>query len=152
MLQSLKMRRLPVMVLFTSLILSSSATNSRYTVTVTKPAETATTRILNTRELEKILTGGKPARFIMGKSKKGRDLDAYFFPGWGNKNALVIGGMHGSELSSIEVANALLGQLTKGDSIFYNVLIIPSLFPDKAETAKQHAALIGSPDNKGRYS
>ena len=152
MLQSLKMRRLPVMVLFTSLILSSSATNSRYTVTVTKPAETATTKILNTRELEKILTGGKPARFIMGKSKKGRDLDAYFFPGWGNKNALVIGGMHGSELSSIEVANALLGQLTKGDSIFYNVIIIPSLFPDNAETAKQHAALIGSPDNKGRYS
>ncbi len=152
MLQSLNMRRLPVMVAFTSLILSSSPTNGRYTPTDTNLGETVTTWVLNTKELEKIVAGGKPAQFILGKSKRGRDLDAYFFPGWGNKNALVIGGMHGSELSSIEVANALLQQLSNRDSIFYNVIIIPSLFPDNAETAKQHAGLIGSPDNIGRYS
>ena len=60
--------------------------------------------------------------------------------------------MHGSELSSIEVAKELLQQLKKGDSIFYNVIIIPSLFPDNAETAKQNFSKIGDVENIGRYS
>ncbi len=103
-------------------------------------------------ELKKILLDRKAAQFTIGHSKLGRTIDAFFFPGTSDKKALVIGGMHGSELSSIEIANELLAQLKKGDSIYYNVIIIPSLFPDNAEQAKQNPLLIGSIDNIGRYS
>ena len=103
-------------------------------------------------ELEKVLLDRKAAQIVLGRSQQGRNIDAYFFPGTGDKRALVIGGMHGSELSSIEVAKELMRQLTQGDSIFYNVIIIPSLFPDNAETAKQNFLQIGGVENIGRYS
>ncbi len=103
-------------------------------------------------ELKRILLDRKAVRFTIGKSKLGRAIDAFFFPGTSDKRALVIGGMHGSELSSIEIAYELLDQLKKNDSIYYNVIIIPSLFPDNAEQAKQNSLLIGSVDNIGRYS
>jgi hypothetical protein len=65
---------------------------------------------------------------------------------------LIIGGMHGSELSSIEIAKELLNQLQHGDSIFYSVIVIPSLFPDNAEIAKRRPSKIGDVENIGRYS
>ncbi len=103
-------------------------------------------------QLSKILSDRKAASFVLGHSKQGRDITAFFFPGVSNRNALVIGGMHGSELSSIEVASELMRQLQNGDSIFYNVIIIPSLFPDNAEQARQKPQLIGGVENIGRYS
>lgn len=103
-------------------------------------------------ELNKILTERKATNFILGKSQQGRNIEAYFFPGTSQKRALVIGGMHGSELSSIEIARQLLQSLKPGDSIFYNVIIIPSLFPDNAEAAKQTPSQIGGVENIGRYS
>lgn len=103
-------------------------------------------------QLSKILSDRKAASFVLGYSKQGRDITAFFFPGVSNRNALVIGGMHGSELSSIEVASELMRQLQSGDSIYYNVIIIPSLFPDNAEQARQKPQLIGGVENIGRYS
>ena len=103
-------------------------------------------------KLQKILMEKRVARFELGISKKGRPIDAWFFPGTSGKNALVIGGVHGSELSAIEVANALIAQLVAGNSLYYNVIIVPSLFPDNAETARQLKKEIGSPRNIGRYS
>lgn len=107
---------------------------------------------LNTEELKKILINRKATQFILGKSQKGRNVEAWFYPGRSNKRALIIGGMHGSELSSIEVAKELQRQLIAIDSSFYNVIIIPSLFPDNAEAAKQNPLMIGGVENIGRYS
>jgi hypothetical protein len=108
--------------------------------------------VLYSEELTKILTERKASNFVLGRSQQGRNIEAYFFPGTSDKRALVIGGVHGSELSSIEVAKQLLQTLKTGDSIFYNVIVIPSLFPDNAEKAKRLPSQIGGVENIGRYS
>jgi hypothetical protein len=89
---------------------------------------------------------------VLGISKKGKPIEAYFFPGKSDKKALVIGGMHGSELSSITIAKELITKLQTDPSNYYSVIIIPSLFPDNAAAAIQSPAQIGSPNNIGRYS
>ncbi len=145
----------PYIFLFIAFLVLSSATNSSK-IKLAGSAELFSAdeipASLYSKELEKILLDRKAAQFVLGRSQQGRNIDAYFFPGTGDKRALVIGGMHGSELSSIEVAKELMRQLTQGDSIFYNVIIIPSLFPDNAETAKQNFLQIGGVENIGRYS
>lgn len=132
----------------------SSATNSSKikNAGAFQPAANDMSTLLYSEELEEVLLNRKAAQFILGTSQQGRNIEAYFFPGKSNKRALIIGGMHGSELSSIEVARELMQQLIKGDSIFYNVIIIPSLFPDNAEMAKQKFLQIGGVENIGRYS
>jgi hypothetical protein len=62
----------------------------------------------------------------------------------------VIGGVHGSELASIEVAKQVVRQLAAGDTPFYNVLVIPSLFPDNAAHALEEGTT--GCTNIGRYS
>ena len=103
-------------------------------------------------ELRLIMVNRKSASFSLGTTKKGRPIKAYFFPGTGDKNALVLGGVHGSELSSIEVARSLVSKLSRGPSPYYNVLVVPELFPDNAAVAKEFANQIGSELNIGRYS
>ena len=103
-------------------------------------------------ELNRVLVEKKAGSFFLGRTQQGRNIEAYFFPGTSDKRALVIGGMHGSELSSIEVASELVRMLKQPNTIYYNVIIIPSLFPDNAETAKQCPLQIGDPGNIGRYS
>lgn len=102
-------------------------------------------------ELNRILNDKKANSFILGRTEQGRNIEAYFFPGLSERRALVIGGVHGSELSSIEVARQLVDQL-KDQRIYYSVIVIPSLFPDNAETAKQYPQQIGDVKNIGRYS
>src|SRR6266498_4246731 len=87
--------------------------------------------------IQKILKEKKAANFSLGKSKKRRSILAWYFPGTSEKNALVIGGVHGSELSAIEVAETLVQNLLTGEKIYYNVIIVPCLFPDNAATAKE---------------
>jgi hypothetical protein len=89
---------------------------------------------------------------IAGFSAQGRPVEAYYFPGTSDKKALVIGGMHGSELSAVAVAHALVEQLSNQDSIYYSVIVIPCLFPDNAATASYIPGHIGSVYNIGRYS
>jgi len=108
--------------------------------------------LLFKEELNRVLSEKKAGSFVLGKTQLGRNVEAYFFPGTSEKRALIIGGMHGSELSSIEVASELVRMLKQTGTIYYNVIIIPSLFPDNAETAKQFPLLIGDADNIGRYS
>ena len=88
----------------------------------------------------------------LGFSNKGRLINAYYFPGITTKRAMVIGGVHGSELSAIEVANRLVIQLQQGTKPYYSVIVIPCLFPDNAATAISDAPLIGTVNNIGRYS
>lgn len=102
--------------------------------------------------LKKILEERKTTRFLLGQSKQKRTIEAWFFPGTSEKNALVIGGVHGTELSSTEVAKTLVQKLLQGGEHYYNVIVIPCLFPDNAVTAKENAGAIGSTANIGRYS
>lgn len=151
------MARKSSILLFICLTMLSSAGSSGNT----KPATNSPVSIaaddkpgssLYSEELKKILVDRKASSFVLGRSQQGRNIEAYFFPGNSDKRALIIGGVHGSELSSIEVARQLLQQLTPADKLYYSVIIIPSLFPDNAETAKQFPALIGDFKNIGRYS
>ena len=102
--------------------------------------------------LKKILEERKTTRFLLGRSKQMQTIEAWFFPGTSDKNALVIGGVHGTELSSTEVAKTLIQKLLLGEENYYNVIVIPCLFPDNAATAKENANAIGSTANVGRYS
>ena len=92
------------------------------------------------------------AKVVLGHTKKGRPILVYYFPGRSPQNAMVIGGMHGSELSSVEVTKTLIAQLSSGAKPFYNVLVIPDLFPDNSATAESHPHEIGSVKNIGRYT
>ncbi|MCC7400371.1 MAG: hypothetical protein IT214_02705 [Chitinophagaceae bacterium] len=102
-------------------------------------------------QLENILNERKAVPFILGKTNENRNIEAWFFPGTSIKKALVIGGVHGSELSSIEVAEILISNLMRREKPYYNVIIIPGLFPDNAYTAKENQKEIGSTANLGRY-
>lgn len=88
----------------------------------------------------------------LGISKKGFSIETFYFPGKNGKRALVIGGMHGSELSSIEIAKTLVKQLQQNNTSEYDVLIIPCLFPDNALAAMSDPQSIGSIHNIGRYT
>lgn len=101
--------------------------------------------------VEKIMNSPVALQGTAGFSKQGRPIEAFYFPGKSNKRAMVIGGVHGSELSAIEVARTLVVQLTE-EEIYYSVIVIPCLFPDNAHTANQQQARIGDMANIGRYS
>jgi hypothetical protein len=101
--------------------------------------------------LSSILYEKKAVKKTLGYTKKNKPIEVYYFPGTSRKKALVIGGVHGSELSSVEVAKNLVSQLSKGAKPYYSVIIIPSLFPDNAataETCKRDRVI----NNVGRYS
>ncbi|MEP7377050.1 MAG: hypothetical protein ABI675_26860 [Chitinophagaceae bacterium] len=142
--------------LFIAFSLLSSASSNGHTKFPGKGDHSFTTSNekanLYSEELNKVLTERKATNFVLGRSQRGRNVEAFFFPGTSNKRALIIGGVHGSELSSIEVAKQLLKIITPADILFYNVIIIPSLFPDNAEVAKQLPSQIGGVENIGRYS
>lgn len=86
---------------------------------------------------------------VLGKSSNGLPVEAYFFPGTSDKKALVIAGVHGSELSSIDIARLVIAQLETGAQPYYNVVIIPELFPDNARKA---ALRQDNKTNYGRYT
>jgi|GEM_PF-2153278 len=90
----------------------------------------------------------------LGKSSSGKhDVKAYFFPGQTDNRALVISGVHGSELSGVAVAETLLQQLSVNKTPpYYSVIIVPRLFPDNIETAENAPAQIGTASNTGRYT
>jgi hypothetical protein len=106
----------------------------------------------NDEFLTQILQQGKAARFLLGQSKKKQSIEAWYFPGTSDKKALVIGGVHGTELSGIEVANTLIEKLAGGIQSYYHVIIIPCLFADNASIARNNPVEIGSVANIGRYS
>lgn len=92
----------------------------------------------------------KPSKAILGYSQQNREIAVYYFPGRSNKKAMVIAGVHGSELSAIEIAKQLIESLSVSEMPYYNVIIIPTLFPDNAEKAMKAAEK--STSNFGRYS
>lgn len=91
-------------------------------------------------------------RTIVGFSRNSNPVEAWYFPGRSSRRALIVGGMHGSELSSIEVAKTLIAELRNGEKPFYSLIVIPCLFPDNAQLAISNPVMIGSVNNIGRYS
>lgn len=102
--------------------------------------------------VERAISGQTAVRAMLGFSRQGRAVEAYYFPGSSEQRALIIAGVHGTELSGIEVARALVEQLQHQARIYYSVIVIPALFPDNAETAAGAPLQIGSSLNIGRYS
>lgn len=88
----------------------------------------------------------------LGDSAQGRGIYAYEFAGKTANRALVIGGVHGSELSGIEVVERLIQQLRTGPQPHYTVTIIPRLFPDNANEREGNPAAIKADSNVGRYT
>lgn len=98
--------------------------------------------------IESMVRRNVAGRATLGYSNKGRMIEAWYFPGSSDKRAIVIGGVHGSELSSIAVATQLIEHLQQKQG-YYSVIVIPCLFPDNAEAAKND---VGSISNTGRYT
>lgn len=110
-------------------------------------------RFYSLQGLDLLLQSKQPAGMQLGITREGRPVNAWYFPGTSDKKALVIGGMHGSELSSIEVAQALIEKLSmREEKTYYSVIIIPSLFPDNAAMAMKVPEQAGSVLNIGRYT
>lgn len=103
-------------------------------------------------ELDLVLKENRNTQFVLGQSQQGRKINAYYIPGSSNLRALVMAGVHGSELSSVEVAYRLLSQLLQDKQPYYSIIIVPSLFPDNAMKAMNQPGQIGSVENIGRYT
>lgn len=110
-------------------------------------------RFYSLQGLNLLLQSKQPAGIQLGITRQGRPVNAWYFPGTSDKKALVIGGVHGSELSSIEVAQALVEKLSaREEKTYYSVIVIPSLFPDNAAMAMKVPEQAGSVLNIGRYT
>jgi hypothetical protein len=120
----------------------------------TSTANTSTSLLKNDFadfNLVKLVAANKPAKKTLGYTRKKKPVEVYYFPGTSTKKAVVIGGVHGSELSAVEVARQLINQLAIGEKPYYSVMIIPTLFPDnaaKAEACKTDRVM----KNEGRYT
>lgn len=112
-----------------------------------KPSETI---LYSPAVIETWMKDRKPSKTVLGYSQLNREVEAYYFPGTSNKKALIIAGVHGSELSAIEVAKEIVKLLSGGEMPYYNVVVIPTLFPDNADKALRIASKAIS--NFGRYS
>jgi hypothetical protein len=96
---------------------------------------------------------GRSLKAMAGFSRQGRPVPIHYFQGKTERRALVIGGVHGTELSAIDVAYELIDKMnTAIDTPEFSVLIIPELFPDNANAARKNPSFIGSPLNIGRYT
>ena len=104
------------------------------------------------KELDLVVRENKTTQFLLGQSQEGRIINAWYIPGTSKNRALAIAGVHGSELSAVDVAYQVLKQLLQGEQPYYSVIIIPSLFPDNAIKAMNKPEYIGSIDNIGRYT
>lgn len=108
-------------------------------------------RVLLT-DINPVIQLGQPARITLGVTLERRSIEGWYFPGTGTERALVIAGVHGSELSATEVAGALITQLRESQKPYYSVIVIPLLFPDNAARALEVPAELGSVKNIGRYT
>lgn len=148
-------------ILFISFILLGYAFNpdnhtSGSTPGIKTPADSSDKRpgiipVASPFTVEKVINSPIALQGIAGYSKNGRPIEAFYFPGQSDMRAMVIGGVHGSELSAIEVTRTLVSQLLN-EEIYYSVIVVPCLFPDNANTASLQEAQIGNMANIGRYS
>lgn len=66
-------------------------------------------------------------------SRKSRSITARYVPGRTGRRALVIAGVHGTEVQGVEVAEQLIADLSApGNQAEMSAIIVPDLFPDDA--------------------
>jgi hypothetical protein len=80
----------------------------------------------------------------LGRTAGRRPVQAHFVQGTTARRALVIAGVHGSEVQGMEVARMLLADLATNQPV-YTVIVVPSLFPDNAVTRTREG---GTPTNR----
>ena len=87
--------------------------------------------------LEKLKSQNR-ADVSLGKTSGGREVKAVYFKGAIDEVALVIAGVHGSELSGVEVAERFIRLLSAPNAMrpFFTVVIVPQLFPDNVEAKR----------------
>ena len=108
------------------------------------------------RDVDTFLTsteaGGSTSGSI-GTTPGSRSITAHFFPGRSDQKALVIGGVHGSELSGVAVADELVRRLSAPGARrpFFTVIIVPSLFPDAVARRRAWEATLSGPLTPGQY-
>lgn len=87
--------------------------------------------------LEKLLARDS-AEVSLGTTRGGREVKAFYFKGAISEVALVIAGVHGSELSGVEIAENLIRLLSSPNAPrpFYTVVIVPQLFPDNVDAKR----------------
>lgn len=77
---------------------------------------------------------GKEAGNIEGDFDTGqgrKPIKAYFFPGSTARRAMIIGGVHGTEASGVQVVNIVLDMLRAASSPpAYSLIVVPALFPE----------------------
>jgi hypothetical protein len=80
-------------------------------------------------------------------------IRVHYFSGTTNRRALVIAGVHGSEVQGIEVAQHLINDLQTGLTASpprrptFSVIVVPTLFPDNAARRRRERRG-GSPTNR----
>ena len=91
----------------------------------------------NEAVLLKAISEKKIAHLLLGHSKQLRNVEAWFFPGTSDQNALVIGGVHGSELSSVDVAKALVQQLQQANKQLLQCYYYPCFVSRQCQQSNQ---------------
>ena len=61
--------------------------------------------------IQEVMASKHPMRGFLGFTAQGRPIEIFYFPGKTDKRALVLGGVHGSELSAIEITKAVDNRL-----------------------------------------
>lgn len=110
-------------------------------------------------ELVRLLTGRSHDLWVAQQIRQGRLIEnsgsfgpqtmptnpirVHFFRGTSNRRALVIAGVHGTEVQGIEVAQHLITDLQAGMAAtpprlpIFSVIIVPTLFPDNAAARRR---------------
>lgn len=98
--------------------------------------------------------GGKAMSGSLGTTSGKRPITAHFFPGASKERALVVGGVHGSEVSGVAVAEELIRRLSlpTARKPFFSVVVVPSLFPDNVEARRAFEATIKGKVTPAEYA
>ena len=142
-----------VVILLIALFITTCATAQGNAVAILHqkgfPEEETKETIWPAPVLEHFVQTKQKGRVVLGYGRNNLPVEAYFFPGTSNKRAMVLAGVHGSELAGMEVAKTIVALLDSGEMPFYNVVVVPCLFPANAE----NATLAKNPlKSGGRYS
>lgn len=77
----------------------------------------------------------------LGHSAADAPVRLFRFPGMGEEAALVLGGVHGSERSGVEVAWRTITRLAAGPAPRWTVYAVPCLFPDNLAAGLREGAV-----------
>lgn len=97
---------------------------------------------------------GITANQVLERGSDNYSVVTHFFAGTSSERAIIFAGIHGSELSAVEVADRLVADLQSGayPVPYYNVIIVPRLFPENVAAAEASGDPGTDTHGAGRYS